>query len=135
MARFLHIILIALSLLLMGARDLPRPCLGDGLGNACAVNQCQCTSLCSCRSVCSTDATAPAAEIAMGESCHMHAADTSTAAPRHFSLPEPPAPTLLVAAWLGPLFPRVAPARLATTHRLYPAPSLNPPEPPPRSQG
>lgn len=133
MTRFLRVILIVLSLLLMGARELPRPCLGDGQGNACAVNQCQCTALCSCRSVCGDDAAAPAEEMAMGESCHMHASDAAAQAPRHFSLPEPPSPALLVAA-RQPLLPRVAPPRLAAAHVPQPSPSLNPPVPPPRIQ-
>ena len=129
MKRFLNAILIVLALLLMGARDLPRPCLGDGLGNPCAIEQCRCTALCSCRSVCDTDAsTANAADA----SCHLHAADDADAGPTHFSLPEPQPPTLLFAGMPRLNFPPAARELPLTTSDPYPPPSLLPAEPPPR---
>lgn len=129
MKRFLHVILVALALLLMGARDLPRPCLGDGMGNACAMDLCQCTALCSCRSVCGDDA---AAADASGPACHMHAAGDPAASPAHFSLPEPKPPTLLVASFAGLLLPQVARAVSIPRPDPYLAPTILPPEPPPR---
>lgn len=123
----MRLLLIALTLLLMGARDLPRPCLGDGMGNACAVDQCQCTALCSCRSVCGSDASDPD----MGASCHMHASQEAPAHGGHFTLPEPPPPTLL-GAGAALSEPRVAPIRLSHAPNAPPSLSLLPPEPPPR---
>jgi hypothetical protein len=128
MTRFWRLLLIALAFLSMGAKDLPRPCLGDGLGNACAINRCQCTELCSCRSVCGQEAS-EASEA--GPSCHMHAAAGSEAAPAHFSLPEPQPPALL-------LSPPHVPALMGLTDGWafvpapLPSPTLNPPVPPPR---
>ncbi|MNX09460.1 hypothetical protein D3C86_391910 [compost metagenome] len=128
MTRFLRMMMIALALLLMGARDLPRPCLGDGMGNACAIAQCQCTDLCSCRSVCGLDASSTALD---EPSCHMHASEDPAANPGHFSLPEPQPPTLLIAAsrWLPP-------RQFVETPAFAPDPylslNLSPPEPPPR---
>ena len=128
MTRFLRVMMIALALLLMGARDLPRPCLGDGMGNACAIAQCRCTERCSCRSVCGLDASSAGLD---GAACHMHASEKPAANPGHFSLPEPKPPTLLIAAsrWLLSRLLVEAPAFASDP---YPSPSLLPPEPPPR---
>lgn len=123
--RLLPLLLIVMALCTMGARELPRPCLGDGLGNACEINRCACTALCSCRSSCgmeTSEASTPA--------CHMHADADAPSALGHFSLPEPP-PALLAAAPLAGLRARSAPLARAASPR-YPPSDLLPPEPPPR---
>ncbi len=127
MTRFWRLLLIALAFLSMGAKDLPRPCLGDGLGNPCAINRCQCTALCSCRSVCGVEAVAADA----GPACHMHAAAGSETAPAHFSLPEPQPPALLLSPPHIPALSGLSDVR-AFVPDPRPSPSLTPPIPPPR---
>lgn len=124
MTRFLRLMLIVLALCTLGARELPRPCLGDGLGNACASDRCTCTALCSCRATCSMAAAddTPA--------CHMHAG-AAPEAPTHFTLPDSPPPMLLAGA--QPLMVTAGyRAHGAFVPRCPPPFSLSPPEPPPR---
>lgn len=135
MTRFLRVLLIGLALLLMGARDLPRPCIGDGQGNPCAVDRCQCTSLCSCRSTCGPEDSgqaeqpeaAPPSEHA---SCHMQGADGQAGSATHFSLPEPPAPALMASEISLCLPGGRTPGEIASD--AFDSRSLSQPEPPPR---
>lgn len=133
MTPLLRFLLIGLALLLMGARDLPRPCIGDGQGNPCAVERCQCTALCSCRSSCGPEDAGKAAEAAPPSehaSCHMQGADGEGGSATHFSLPEPPAPALMASAITLCLTCGRSPGEIAC--EAFDSRSLSQPEPPPR---
>jgi hypothetical protein len=128
MTRFWRLGMMILVLFMMGARELPRPCIGDGQGNPCAIARCQCTALCSCRSVCGLESsetaeTAPA--------CHMHAGAEPTVLPQHVTLPDPPPPMLLASAMRAPV-PAPSVGGPAFMPLFHPAPRILPPEPPPR---
>lgn len=156
MKRVLPMLLIALVLLLMGAKDLPRPCVGDGQGNPCSIERCQCTTLCSCKATCTIPPPQPEAlESGMAErdasvlmcrtlpepelqappqtaACHVEGASASHLPLAHFSLPGSAIPVLLA----RPLDPRLlawggADARF-TEPRTPATRLLPPPEPPPR---
>lgn len=131
-----RLLLSIITLLLMGFVQVPTPCQGDGMGNACTAESCTCTSICSCQIVgCSNDDPAPHG------GCHQAAVEPSHSAcvgmgnesvPMHFSLPRP-LPQLLVTPsfrWIGA---RIAQDRSAPLVVSYDSPFMKVAEPPPRS--
>lgn len=120
-------LLIMVVLALMGLARLPVPCVGDGQGRPCSIEQCACTAACTCKVACEAMAQEPRAA---HHACHMGAA-APTEAPDHFALPRDPLPMTLAG-----MFRWVPPGRSAFEH-AGPAPStdspfLPRPEPPPR---
>lgn len=46
--RFLKFLMSLMIVACLGVADLPRPCLGDGMGNACGPAACTCLKSCTC---------------------------------------------------------------------------------------
>lgn len=120
-------LLVVVVLALMGLARLPVPCVGDGQGHPCSVEQCACTEACSCKLACETMAQEPASD---HHACHIGASGPSEATD-HFALRQAPAPMALA----GMI--RRVPAAGSTFERPVPAPSIDSPllplpEPPPR---
>lgn len=135
MSRLLHVFISCLMLLSLGAADLPRPCVGDGMGNPCAIESCACSMACTCKSHCMDSAEAPPGsgeDASSHAACHMGPSAPADATLAHFSLPDPRPPALLPPSPISE-WPAVAPDRYRPSgSERFASRSLSPAEPPPR---